>query len=425
MKPTLLLNQSRALRYMEECGVDAIVATSPINVGYISGYFCWLNSLLREYMARPGASSNLPDAYAIFTSDGETALVVNSIFSADAIRLSGTNVYLFGSPGLDHSELATSPAEYEELWNLLTRTSQPVSPVSALTAALCDKGLSNAQIGIELDGMPQEKSRQVFDGLPGASFRDCTNLLRLVRAAKTPEEIERLTRAAEISEAAGMEALTLARPGTSVRELVQQFHARAAAMGAVFDHFAYSPRGLGIAMEADSQLSVNDILYVDFGCKFGQYYSDTGLTLAMTELVPPLERRYAALQASIAAGVSQMKPGVKASAIQRSMTDEIASHEFGSCFPHGHGLGLEVRDYPIIVPDSGLMIHDDCVNVPADLPMEEGMVNNLEACFFLPGIGSVHLEKTYLVTADGNRELVTQDRDSPVFAAIPAPLNTK
>jgi Xaa-Pro dipeptidase len=408
-----LLNLPRALQYMERCGVDALIATSPVNVGYLSGYFCWLNSLLREYMVKPGGAGHLPEAYAILTRDGSIALVVNSIFSADAIPLEGVKTYIFGSPGLDLTEVQIPPFGQKRLWKLLTETSQTASALSALLNAIHDLGLSAAQIGFELDQFPAERARGLTDALSQAAFKDCTNLLRLVRAVKSQEEIRRLTRASEISETAGLEALALARTGSSMRDLRQHYHARAAAMGAVFDHFAYSPHGLGISMTGDLQLTEHDTLYVDFGCKFEEYFSDTGLTLAMSDLSAPLERRYAALQESLTAGMRAMKPGARASVIQQAMADAFASHGFAHCFPHGHGLGLEVRDYPILVPDSGLMIEDGCVRVPADLEMEEGIVNNLEACVFLPGAGSVHMEKTYLVTAGGCRALTSQDRERP------------
>jgi Xaa-Pro dipeptidase len=413
MTNTALLNKSRALKYMEACGLDALIVASSVNVGYVAGYFCWLNSLLREYMLRPGASSGLPETYAILTRDGGRALVVNSIFAADSVDLSGIDVHVFGSAGLDQTESTNSYAQNQALWDLLSHASEPASPLQALLRTIRSQGLAGGRIGIELDGMPSERTRGIAEALPAASLRDCSNLLRLIRAVKSPEEIQRLTRAAEISESAGMAALGMARAGFTLHEMAQCFHGRAATMGAVFDHFAYSPKGLGIAMEADYRLKDDDVLYVDFGCKFSQYFADTGLTLAMNDLPSTLERRYAALHACIAAGAREMKPGRKASQVQKAMADEFSSHGFNACFPHGHGLGLEVRDYPIFVPDSGLTISDDCVTVSADLPVEEGMVNNLEACAFLPGLGSVHLEKSFLVTAEGNRELTEQNRDQP------------
>jgi Xaa-Pro aminopeptidase len=72
-------------------------------------------------------------------------------------------------------------------------------------------------------------------------------------------------------------------------------------------------------------------------------------------------------------------------------------------FPTGHGIGLEVRGYPIVVPDTGLRIADDTVGVPADVLLEEGMVVNLEVTQFIPGVGSLEVEVTTLVTGSGAR----------------------
>jgi len=77
---------------------------------------------------------------------------------------------------------------------------------------------------------------------------------------------------------------------------------------------------------------------------------------------------------------------------------------------------LEIRDYPIIVPENGLRIKDECVNVSSDLPMEPGMINNLEVSVFAPTVGSVAIEQSFLVIPDGNRQLVPQDRSAPCAA---------
>ena len=112
-----------------------------------------------------------------------------------------------------------------------------------------------------------------------------------------------------------------------------------------------------------------------------------------------------------------MRPGVKGSEIQAAMAGALRESGITASFPHGHGIGIEIRDYPIVVPNNGLKIHDDCVDVASDLPMEEGMVSNLEACVFLPLVGSVTLEESHVVTADGHRQLVPQQRRTPVVTA--------
>lgn len=48
-----------------------------------------------------------------------------------------------------------------------------------------------------------------------------------------------------------------------------------------------------------------------------------------------------------------------------------------------YAIGLDVRDYSILVAANGRRIQDDCVDVSSDLPPEEGMVINLEASLLL------------------------------------------
>ena len=42
------------------------------------------------------------------------------------------------------------------------------------------------------------------------------------------------------------------------------------------------------------------------------------------------------------------------------------------------------------------------------------MVINLEASIFMPGVSSLHIEQSFVVTPAGSRPLVPQDRTQPV-----------
>jgi hypothetical protein len=59
-------------------------------------------------------------------------------------------------------------------------------------------------------------------------------------------------------------------------------------------------------------------------------------------------------------GLATALPGARASAIHQATAD-LLSQEGVAAFPSGHGVGLEYRDYPILVPDTGLCI-DECVD---------------------------------------------------------------
>ena len=416
----MLFNKARAVEYMRRCGVDVLVATSPINITYFSDYYCWLDSLFKAYMMAPGASSNLDSTamYAVFPLEGEPALVVNAMMAVNAGNLWVRDLYPFGAPSLDTSLTPTAlPDADKRFFDLLQSAGQYATPTDALLGLLKARGLTDARIGLEMEGLPPAMKATVAEALPKATIKDCSNLIRLIRMVKTEDELAHLTCAAEIAEQAAMDSLALAQPGRPIAELVQHYRAQIAAQGADFDHFAFGMSGMGIATEPNYVLTEDDLLYVDYGCIYNYCFSDSGTTLAMGEPSPVLLDKHAALRACVEAGVERMRPGVKASGIQAAMWETLNAYGITASFPHGHGLGLEVRDYPIIVADNGLRIRDDCVDVPSDLPLEADMVINLEAMTCMPGVASPHIEASFVVTTNGSRPLVPQDRTRPVQPA--------
>ena len=402
---------------MHRCGVDVLVATSPVNITYFSDYQCWIDPLFKAYMMAPGAPSD-PEptaAYAIFPLEGEPALVASPTFAVNATDLWVRDVHIFGDHGLDDSLPLGDLSDAEQrIYDVLHRPQDNATPTDALLNVLKGRGLTEARIGIEMEGLSPRVKAAIEAGLPKAQIKDCSNLIRLIRMVKTEDELSRLIRSAEISEAAAMEALALARPGRPIADVVRHYRQQIAKDGADFDHFAFGVRGLGLATEPNYILTDDDILYVDFGCIYEGAFSDSGTTLTMREPSATLIDRHRALRECVEAGVEEMTPGAKASAAQAAMWQTLNAHGITASSPHGHGLGLEVRDYPIIVADNGQRIHDGCVDVPSDLPLEVDMVLNLEAMISMPGIGSLHIEQSFLVTPDGSRPLIPQDRTRPV-----------
>jgi Xaa-Pro dipeptidase len=417
----MLLNRLRALEYMRACDLDAIVATSPVNVRYLSDFYCWLGAQMREYMVSPGGSGRLvPQNFAVFLLEGDPALVVEPYFALHASRSWVQDVKLAGGegfedPGEDHTGDGFPPLRSELRRVLeLIRTASGASPVEALTAALEERGLADGRLGVELDGLAHEVAAELRDRLPRAQLLDCTNLLRLVRAAKSPDEMSRLERAAGAAEDAAAAAFASGGPGRPLAELEAVYRTRLGELGVEFDHFAFGPQGLGLVPHSDHVLAPGEAIFADWGCLHEGYFSDTGTTLAVGPLAPDLEHRFEATVASVQAGADAVRPGVRASEVQAAMQAAMGEAGITASNPHGHGFGLDVRDYPIIAPATGRPIRDDCVEVPSDLPLEEGMVLNLEAPLFMLARGSVHTERSFVVIAGGCRPLVDQARQTPV-----------
>jgi Xaa-Pro aminopeptidase len=410
----MLLNQTRAVQFMRQHGLDVIIATSPVNVTYFSDYFCWSDALFKEYMGAPGASSSPALICAVLPLEGQPALVLGPAFALNARDSWVRDLRFYGDFPLEWSASGLPSNDSERRFVTLLRD-HPRYPaaVDGLLAVLHERGLNDASIGLDSENLSTEVLDLIRNGLPRASIKNCSNLIRLIRMVKSPEEMKRLTRAATINEQAGLETFRLARPGVSSVDLAQHYRASVAKSGADFDHFSYSEHGLSIFTEGEYRFAENDVLYMDFGCVCNRYFSDTAATLAVNGISSLLLKKYDALRLCVDAGVSMMRPGVKASQIQAAMIEALKECGITASFPHGHGVGMEIRDYPIIVPDNGLRIQDDCVNVASDLSMEEGMVNNLEACVFLPMIGAVSIEESLVVGAYGARQLIPHDRRAP------------
>ena len=83
----------------------------------------------------------------------------------------------------------------------------------------------------------------------------------------------------------------------------------------------------------------------------------------------------------------------------------LVTERYPSANPQGHGIGMEIREDPIVAFDVGGRLRDECVDEPADLELESGMIVNLEASLFGIGSASVHIEETFAVGERGSRRV--------------------
>ena len=412
----MLLNLSRAETYLEQYGLDAVVATSPVNVTYLTDYSCWLDPLLKEYMTKPGGSTEALTNYAIIARGGEGGLVIRPAFATNVTACWVSRLRFSAPLMFDRSQLVESTPcsqEARQRWELFTAHDPDESPEAGLASMLQEMGLADARIGVEQEGLSDRQREQLGVVLEKAEIRDCSNLLRLVRMVKSDEEQQRLARCAQINERAGLASLDSARAGVSIRELIRHYRVAIAQEDATLEHYAYSIDGLGIATQPDYTLQDGDTIFVDFGCIHDHQFSDTGTTLMVGTASPELVAHYTALGEALVAGQAAAEVGARVSSVHQAMASVIQGHRL-SAPAHGHSLGLEVREYPILLPSHGGRIRDECVDVDADLSLEAGMIFNLETPLFLPPSGAFQIEKTFIMTDEGCRPLIEQNRSGPV-----------
>ena len=96
--------------------------------------------------------------------------------------------------------------------------------VPALVAAIKERGLERATIGVDDLGILPAYWDRLVEALPQAKLIRATDVFRHARAVKTPTEVERLRRAAHIAERSIEAALAVAKEGATEIDMGVAFH---------------------------------------------------------------------------------------------------------------------------------------------------------------------------------------------------------
>lgn len=412
------VDPTRVANYLGRAQLDAVVLTSPANITYATGFLPWSRAVLRQFMLAPGAGSGVHSpVFAVLHADGRVALIAPAFFGLDAFVDPDVEVILYGSPfrRLDPGEALSPPMD--RFRDALSESAGDAP--AGLRRALSALGINAARSAVDADNAAPGSIEILLGVLAEAAERDCSQLMRLVRMVKSTEEIEVLRAAARLSEDAGLAVFAEAHAGSTPRELLQGYKRRIGKFGADFDHFSYSVGGLGMGSRTrdDIVFTDRDVLAVDWGLVLNGYFTDTGGTLAFGEPSPQLLADQRWVAECIDLGLEQLTVGAPSLAAHTAMIAAFTGHESQIAFPHGHAIGLEIRDLPILAPAGASKIRDDCVTVDSNLPLEAGMVLNLELTLLRPDTGTaVEVERTFIVTESGPVPLTVQNRSSPFQA---------
>ena len=180
----MLLNLPRAIAWLDECRLDAVVATSWVNVLYCSDFYLWLHPVFKEYMASPGSSNDLMPLFAVFTREGNATLVVDQVCELSASVSWVPHRYVYGVT----SAAAAPMAEQTIGQSSFVRSPHRFATATeALAAALRAERLADARIGLDIEDISLSRRAEMKAALPRADFRDASNLFRILRMVKSDE----------------------------------------------------------------------------------------------------------------------------------------------------------------------------------------------------------------------------------------------
>ncbi|WP_096017528.1 M24 family metallopeptidase [Campylobacter lanienae] len=154
------------------------------------------------------------------------------------------------------------------------------------------------------------------------------------------------------------------------------------------------------ALPLDERIKSNDLLLVDAGVKYQRYCSDRTRTAEFKDGFKFTKEQkfsnskqneiYQIVKEAQNLAIKAVKPGVRACDIDAAARDFIAKNGYGECFFHstGHGVGLDIHEFPIISPKSTTII-------------EPGMVFSVEPGIYIESEFGIRIEDVVVVTNDG------------------------
>ena len=251
---------------------------------------------------------------------------------------------------------------------------------------------------------------------PKEQRKAATNVVGIV---KEPWELERMTRAGEITDEAYADALSyLAERSGKVTELevakrIKDYFLSHDSTEAFDTIVAFGEGSADIHhTPTNKALNASDLVMIDMGSKYDGYCMD----MTRSFLYKPTKDRsgkYAPASAkknemlkdvldSQQAGLKEVYAGNAIRNVDLTPRNYLCSKGYES-IPHyvGHGVGTEIHEDPLVGPKT-------------EGKLLEGMVITVEPGVYVKGIGGVRIEDTVVVTKDGFRKL-TNSSYTPVL----------
>jgi Xaa-Pro aminopeptidase len=384
--------RQRLLALLDTEGLDAIVATTPENVFYATGFRSVEHPLFH------GA-----EYYAVVTRQGSGLVVPLADVPA---ALAGAAVDRVECYGRFVFEYAEPPGELGDRVRGIERAVRPTA-TDALTALLDALGGARKGIGLDEAYVLPPTWATLCEALT-SSPRPASALFRRARMVKSPDEVAALTRAARIAEDGIGAVLAMLRAGVTERQAAQVFHAEVVRQGALpyFTVIAIGERSaIPDVIASDHAAVPGALVRFDLGCVVDAYRSDIARTAVIGAPTDKQRRYYAALLEGQSAAIAALAPGRTAGEIFEIAVSAV--HRAGLAHYRrthvGHGIGLEAYDPPTL-------------RAGDPTRLEPGMVFCVETPYYEWGWGGMQVEDLVEITETGHRVLT---RSSRALAEVP------
>lgn len=397
----ILFDNDKAVHLMEQWDIDVLLPHTLLNAGYLADH--WYH--LVNTTVGPYTTFDVDESYQLLVGlprDRTIEPFVTCRRGAEEGEMFVGNVWI----------------DDKRIWgpNVLPRSlNSPLgppavhlhaNPYSAVVAALNERQLEGATIGIEKQFLSVGAFEKLQQALPNAKFREVSPLFLELRMVKSAEEIRRLRLVTAATQTALAEAIRNLRPGTSGLEIERILGAEHYRCGVRHEwcHTQLGPLGIDVTAPHAGKAERGMAIRIDVGASYRGYQSDLSPVISVGEPSAELAKVHADVRRAMDAVLDALRPGANAAEIF-SVGDRLfrEARLENYLMYVAHGIGRNVHEEPVLAPCSHAVV-------------EPGMVLAVEMVTVLPHLGMVGLEDDVVITADGHEDLTTIGRELHVVA---------
>ncbi len=279
-----------------------------------------------------------------------------------------------------------------------------VAPKSQLEF-ICDVLKENniKRLGFEDDTLSYARYKRLSEKFSIDMYGISSTIFEL-RTVKNESEIEKITRAQELTDKAFSHVLNIITPDITETELaleIEFFMRKNGAEDIAFDTVAVSGSASSLPHGVPRNIALQrGFLTLDFGAKFDGYCSDMTRTVSVGKATEEMKKIYKTVLEAQRLGLEKIKEGELCSEVDKASRDFIESSGYKGCFGHslGHGVGLYIHENPRL-------------SMNCKTPLKAGNVVTVEPGIYINGKCGCRIEDMVLVTKDAYLNFTKSGKD--------------
>lgn len=261
------------------------------------------------------------------------------------------------------------------------------------------------RIAVQADDVTVSRYQRLKDQFPDVTWVPVTEVLTTHRASKGDAEVDRIRRAQEITDTVFEEIVDLLSVGITERDVAAEITYRHLQKGA--DTMAFPPivasgphAAQPHARPTDRSLQEGDLVVLDMGCFRDGYASDMTRTVAVGDPGEEARTAFDVVRRAQAKALEAARAGLTGEELDAKARTVIEDAGLGPFFSHslGHGIGLEVHEWP-------------SVSHKTEEELPDGSCVTIEPGVYVPEAGyGVRIEDIVVLRANGAENLTTSSK---------------